>query len=340
MAVQTRRPNRGKQLPPIALASTLAREEGLPAPLAYYPGRQGTFIAFAASREAPPALCACTEGAVRNLLRLGGLEPGLFPDLLAGAAAKQDLSAFFFRKGLCHRCNLTAPTVRYCHELNGTQFVQTYGWYINQTYLRLGIHPETHRYLPEVCPSDYVEVLGRIDALAGQARDARARLVALMNDPRSAAAGSDRAPLEAALQQMNKPRYDLRRMVENITRAEFGVRAIGEGWVSETQLYQIICGMFPGEQVLRRHRPDWMEGLELDLYLPERRAALEYQGQQHFYPVRVWGGEQALAQVQARDSRKVELCRQAGVRLIIIDFTEPLTEEHIQARLSPNSSPA
>lgn len=331
MAIQTRRPGSGKQLPPIVLASTLARE-ALPAPLVYYPDRQGAFIAFAASREAPPALCACTEGAVRNLLRLDGLDPGLFPNLLAGAVAKQTVSALFFRKGLCHRCNLTAPTLRYCHEKDGTQFVQTYGWYINQTYLRLGIHPESHQYLADVCPSEYRDLLGRIEAVSASVSEARARLVQRMNGSRQEGVPDDRAPLEAALQQMNKPRYDLRRMVENVTRAEFGVRAIGDGWVSETQLYQIICGLFPGEQVLRRHRPDWMEGLELDLFLPGRGLAVEYQGQQHFYPVKVWGGEQALAQVQARDARKVDLCRQAGVRLVTVDFTEPLTEEHIRVR--------
>lgn len=328
----TRRPRTGKQLPPIVLTSTLAREE-LPAPLVYYPGRQGTFLAFAASREAPPALCSCAEGAVHNLFRLGQPDPGLFPDVMARALAAG--SSLFFRKGLCHRCNLAAPTVRFCHEKDGTQFVQTYGWYINQTYLRLGIHPESHRYLPDVCPAEYLEPLGRIETLSAQAREARARMVGRMNDPRREDAGSDRSALEATLQQLNKPRYDLRKAVENVTRAEFGVRAIGDGWVSETQLYQILCRLFPGEQVLRRHRPDWMDGLELDIYLPGRKLAVEYQGQQHFHPIKVWGGEQALRDLQQRDARKVEICRQAGLRLVTIDYTEPLTEEYIQERCAP-----
>lgn len=329
----TRRSGNGKQLPPIVLASTLAREEGLPAPLVYYPGRGGTFLAFAASREAPAALCACTEGAVRNLFRLGQFDGGLFPDVIARLVAGRadPTSALFFRKGLCHRCNLTAPTLRYCHEKDGTQFVQTYGWYINQTYLRLGIHPETHRYLPDVCPSDYLPLLDRLQTLTAQAREARAQLVTLLNSPRRA--GGDRAALEAALQQLNKPKYDLRKAVENVTRAEFGVRAIGDGWVSETQLYEILCRLFPGEEILRRHRPAWMEGLELDVYLPGRKLAVEYQGQQHFHPIKVWGGAQALQQMQERDARKAQICRQAGVRLITIDYTEPLTDDHVQTRL-------
>ncbi|HYF80488.1 MAG TPA: hypothetical protein VD973_25545 [Symbiobacteriaceae bacterium] len=334
VAVLTRRPGKGKQLPPIVLAAAIAREDGLPAPLVYYPGRGGTFLAFAASREAPPALCACAEGAVHNLLRLGQFDGGLFPDVIARllTGRPDPTSALFFRKGLCHRCNLAAPTLRYCHEKDGTQFVQTYGWYINQTYLRLGIHPESHRYLPDVCPAEYLDLLQQIEALTAQAREARAQVVALMNGPRQEIA---RNPLEAVEQQLQKPRYDLRKAVENVTRAELGIKAIGDGWVSETQLYQIICRLFPGEQVLRRHRPDWMDGLELDIYLPGRKLAAEYQGQQHFHPIKVWGGAQALQQVQARDARKAEICRQAGVRLITIDYTEPLTEEYVQARCAP-----
>jgi hypothetical protein len=326
----------------------------LPAPLAYYPNRYGVFIAFAPDRGEQPVLCACAEGAVRNLFRLaqpgaGNLPPldyGLFPDPVARVLVGQadPLAVLTFRPGLCHRCNLVTPTVRYCHEKDGTRFVQTYGWYINQTYLRLGIHPTTQTFLPDVCPPEYHDLLGRIQDLAAEARAIRARLVALLNGERREIPRAERshwpnvtlaelAPLEAVEQGLNKPRYDLRNLVENVTRAEFGARAIGDGWVSETQLYHLIGRIFPGEQVLRHHRPDWLEGLELDVYLPGRRLAVEYQGQQHFHPIKVWGGEAALQQLQARDARKAAICRQARVDLITVDCTEPLTEEHIQQRL-------
>ncbi len=355
-----RHSKRGKGLPPIALGSPLAREN-LPAPLVYYSNHNGTFFAFATSRDEQPALCACAEGAVRNLFRLAqpaeGLDDanrwrlppldfGFFPDIISRAFVEQadPVAALRFLPGLCHRCNLEAPTLRYCHEKDGQRFVQTYGWYINQTYLRLGIHPSTHKYLPDVCPPEYHDVLGRIEALSTQARDIRARLAALMNGPRREIARSERshwpnvtaaeaAPLEAIDWQLNKPRRELGNAVQNITRAEFGVRAVGEGWISETQLFYMICRLFPGEQVLRHYRPEWMDGLELDVYLPARRLALEYQGQQHFRPIKAWGGEEALGQLKTRDARKAEICRQAGVHLVTVDYTEPLTDEHIRERL-------
>ena len=340
--VLPRRGKHGKEVPQIALGSPLARE-ALPAPIVYYPNRHGIFFAFAASRDLLPSLCACAEGAVRNLLRLasGRLSPedfGFFPDVVARTFLGQadPMGALRFRRGLCHRCNLVPPTLRYCHEAEGQRFVQTYGWYINQTYLRLGIHPATYRYLPEVCPPEYHDVLNRIAALTRQAREARAVSIARMNDPRGeiAAAG---APLEEIEYQLSRPRRELGNAIQNAVRAEFGVRAIGDGWVCETQLYRLVCELFPGEEVLRRHRPEWLEGLELDIYLPGRRLGIEYQGQQHFHPVKAWGGEEALRDLQARDARKAEICRAAGVHLVAIDFTEPLTAEHIRERTTPTA---
>lgn len=341
--------HKGKELPPVALGSSLAREK-LPAPLVYYPNQGGVFFAFAAGRDVQPALCTCAEGAVRNLirlappdesvgeassLRLAPLDYGFFPDTISRALMGQadPVAALYFRRSLCHRCNLEAPTFRYCRELEGPRFVQTYGWYINQTYLRLGIHPTSHRYLPDVCPPEYHDLLHAIQALSEQARDARARLVSLMNSARREIPQAERSPLEAIEQKLNRPRRELGNAVQNITRAEFGVRAIGEGWVSETQIYRIVCRLFPEEQILRHYRPEWMDGLELDVYLPGRKLAIEYQGQQHFHPIKPWGGMEALLELQARDARKVQICRQTGVHLVIVDYTEPLTDDYIRERL-------
>ncbi len=323
------RPRRNKA--PIARSRSLAREE-LPAPLVYYPSRYGAFIAFAANREEPPALCTCAEEAVRNLGRLGepDLSPddySLFPDVLTPTVL--DGMRLTFHPGLCHLCNGATPTLRYCHEAEGQRFVQTYGWYINQRYLRLGIHPVSHRYLPDVCPPEYHDVLGRIGELTARVRAARAERFARINQGLS----DESQSVEAIEQQLNRPRREVANAIQNLLRAELGVRPVGDAWLSETELYRIVAGLFEGEQVLRHHRPEWLEGLELDLYLPARRLAFEYQGEQHFTPIKAWGGEEALVQLQARDARKADICRRAGVELITIAYHEPLSEDHILQRL-------
>jgi hypothetical protein len=142
--------------------------EALPWPVVHYPNLRGTFCAFARSMRSAPALCACAESAVRNLL---GLRPALrmrrangespasyFPDPIARKIAawngRGDLPVQF-RPALCHRCNAAIPTFRYCNDHDDTPFVQQYGWYLNQAYLRLGILPYRNAYLPGVCPADY-----------------------------------------------------------------------------------------------------------------------------------------------------------------------------------------
>jgi hypothetical protein len=60
-----------------------------------------------------------------------------------------------FTPGLCHRCNASVPSFHYCGDLEGSPFIQRYGWYVNQAYLRLGILPYRNIYLPGVCPADF-----------------------------------------------------------------------------------------------------------------------------------------------------------------------------------------
>jgi hypothetical protein len=159
------RPNK-VSAPEVACGNVV--REALPWPVVYYPNLRGTFCAFARTTRSAPALCACAEPAVRNLL---GLRPALrmrrgngespasyFPDGIARKIAawngRGDLPTLF-RPGLCHRCNAAVPTLRYCAEHDDSPFVQQYGWYLSQAYLRLGMLPYRNTYLPGVCPPDY-----------------------------------------------------------------------------------------------------------------------------------------------------------------------------------------
>ena len=84
---------------------------------------------------------------------------------------------------------------------------------------------------------------------------------------------------------------------------------------------------------MSHHRPEWLNGLEFDIYIPDIKTAFEYQGIQHYRPVKAWGGEKAFEEVKHRDARKVLMCKQLGIRLIKVDYTEPLTENYIGALL-------
>lgn len=66
-------------------------------------------------------------------------------------------------------------------------------------------------------------------------------------------------------------------------------------------------------------RPPWLKGLELDGYAEKHGRAFEYQGRQHFEPIDYFQvDDEKLAAIQARDARKLALCRENFVFLYAI----------------------
>ncbi|MGZ4861303.1 MAG: hypothetical protein ACXV2E_00715 [Halobacteriota archaeon] len=334
--------------------------EDLPYPVVYYPNGYGTFFAFALDESSQPTLCLCAKPAIENLLRLKKENPRphninplrraifdswFFPDAIASSPLKNKqnpIEDLCFAEGLCHRCNLVIPYLRYCHEMYGGEFIQHFGWYLNQTYLRLGIYPMHFSYLKDVCPQEYQDDIESSKKAREKYRTEYERLSNVVRGPKR----DDIAPDEVTYWHNVKKSEEqemvrLRRIssktgrsfttkIENIVRQEFGFRRVGEGWVSETILYQIVTRIVVEQEVLRHHRAEWLEGLELDVFVPSLNLAFEYQGQQHFHPVEVWGGSKALQDLQERDKRKAKLCVSHGIDLIAIEYTEPLAENYIR----------
>jgi hypothetical protein len=348
-------------------------QENLPLPVVHYPSHYGTFFAFAESESEMPLLCSCAEPAVANWIRLqetgtatvyvdqlkmAPLSSRFFPVRVARASLLHDgdpLGVVRFRERLCHRCNLVTPTLRYCHEMYGQRFVQHHGWYINQAYVRLGILPLSFSYLADVCPPAYQNSIREFTAADAEYQEQLRRIMRVVQGPEREDMSVDEVTywhnvrLEEASEMTRlrrraaRLRSKLTNGIENIVRVEFGFRKVGEAWVSETLLYQLFRNLLPGEEILRHHRPDWLNGLELDLYIPRLRLGVEYQGQQHFHAIRAWGGEEALQAVRERDALKARTCRKAGVRLVTFDYTEALTEEHVMRRVAivlPTTAPS
>jgi hypothetical protein len=326
----------------VAMESPIVQED-LPLPVVHYPNHYGTFIGFSHNSTADPVLCSCCESAVRNYfylrpvasplnsnpLRMAPLDSFNFPDSFARASlGKQEdpIRSLHFESRICHRCQIAIPSLHYCSAMYGGEFKQAFGWYINQTIFRAGVHRSLLICLPNVCPPDIQKLIYTLN-VDGQERNRLAQV--LLTRP-SEASRSELRRLEKAIPKLRRKIWNI---FENETRREFGMARIGEGWVSENILFQIVTRLFSGHECLRHSRPPWLEGLELDIFIPDERIAFEYQGQQHFYPVNHWGGREALEALRTRDARKAELCHLHGILLIPFDFTEPLTEQHIRLRI-------
>ena len=86
--------------------------------------------------------------------------------------------------------------------------------------------------------------------------------------------------------------------------------------------------------VIREASPNWLGNQRLDIYIPDLKLAIEYQGQQHFEPVEIFGGKIALEKTKEMDKRKKSLCEKNGISLIYFRHDENLTIEFVEKRLN------
>ena len=63
-------------------------------------------------------------------------------------------------------------------------------------------------------------------------------------------------------------------------------------------------------------RFDWLGKQSLDFYLPDYNVGIECQGEQHFFPVERFGGDEMFKKILERDKRKKSLCEKYRVKLL------------------------
>ena len=103
---------------------------------------------------------------------------------------------------------------------------------------------------------------------------------------------------------------------ENEFRVSRGVPRIGEGWVSETNLYYELKSHFENDTVIHHGKPKWLGKQHIDIWFPKHKIGVEYQGKQHYEPIEFFGGEEQFKKNQERDRRKKRLFKEHNATLI------------------------
>lgn len=96
------------------------------------------------------------------------------------------------------------------------------------------------------------------------------------------------------------------REAENIFRTSIDIPKVGEGWISETELYYLVKEAFPERLIIQHARPKWLGRQHFDIYFPNEKIAIEYQGVQHSKPVDYFGGKEGYNRIVQNDKKKKE----------------------------------
>jgi hypothetical protein len=103
--------------------------------------------------------------------------------------------------------------------------------------------------------------------------------------------------------------------------------------ISELKMLELIKKIVPGKEVLYRYKPNWLNRMEFDVYLPDLSLAFEYQGAQHIRPIDFFGGEAVYIEQVKRDKLKLKLSAEHNVTLLYCYFDEKLTENLIKTKI-------
>lgn len=107
-------------------------------------------------------------------------------------------------------------------------------------------------------------------------------------------------------------------------------------WKAEQELFSLISSQY--SDAIFQYRSEWLGSQSLDIFIPSISTGFEYQGAQHYEPIKFFGGQPAFEERIKLDKRKKKLCMQNGVRLIEWKWTEEITLEVLHQKLLAQSN--
>lgn len=122
-------------------------------------------------------------------------------------------------------------------------------------------------------------------------------------------------------------------LAEDAFRRDRSMPEIGaSGWVSELALLDLFRAIWPNTK--HQWRPQFLGRQSVDIYIPEINLAVEYQGQQHYQPILLFGGEEGFKNGQLRDERKRMILDAHRVLLLEWRYDTPITRDVLALRLA------
>lgn len=117
---------------------------------------------------------------------------------------------------------------------------------------------------------------------------------------------------------INEKLNSLAREIEDEYRQYLGLSKVGEGWISETELYYKIKNHYNNMSIKNHFSPKWLGRQHFDIFFVNNNIAIEYQGDQHSKPIDFFGGYEAFKKQVIRDENKKYLSIKNNCHLIYV----------------------
>ena len=76
------------------------------------------------------------------------------------------------------------------------------------------------------------------------------------------------------------------------------------------------------EEFISRAQKVWGDKFDLS----KENICIEYQGEQHYFPVNIYGGDEGFKERQRNDKIKRDFCDKNNIKLIEIKYTENIED--------------
>jgi hypothetical protein len=137
-----------------------------------------------------------------------------------------------------------------------------------------------------------------------------------------------------AIQKMTK---QIQKEADELYTSMLLEKRVRAKWANEYTLFELVKYHNPSAQY--QYHSEWLGKQSLDIYLDTERIGIEYQGEQHYKPVEIWGGEEGLVENKKRDLRKKALCEKNNVRLLEWPYQTPVNNDNVVQFMKENNIP-
>ena len=121
---------------------------------------------------------------------------------------------------------------------------------------------------------------------------------------------------------------------DKFLREMYGFRPQDETGIDDGKLLGIVKVLYPDDELIHHYRPDWLDGDDLEVFIPRLNLAIEYRGIEHYEVIDAAGGRSGLRDIQEQDIHKLEKCNENGIRMLVFPYFKELDMDSVKWRVA------